>query len=216
MKRTIFTLLMVFISLLVMNAQQATRIKITVGTTSFVATTLDNATARAFVALLPLTVTMSELNANEKYYHLEGNLPASPERVSTIHAGDLMLYGQNSVVLFYESFTTSYSYTRIGAIDDPTGLKTALGTGNPTVTFERMGSSTGIGSIDHPNIDFNISSDGLWHYTGQAQKITLIDINGKVLASSSNSVLKVNGFPAGIYILKAERAGKVETLKIKI
>lgn len=216
MKRTIFTLLMVFISLLVMNAQQATRIKITVGTTSFVATTLDNATARAFVALLPLTVTMSELNGNEKYYHLEGNLPASPERVSTIKAGDLMLYGQNSVVLFYESFTTSYSYTRIGAIDDPAGLKTALGTSNPTVTFERMGNSTGMESIEHRKMDFNISPDGLLHYTGQARKITLIDINGKVLASSSNSVLKVNGFPAGVYILKAEGPGQAKTLKIKI
>lgn len=216
MKRTIFTLLMVFISLLVMNAQQATRIKITVGTTSFVATTLDNATARAFVALLPLTVTMSELNGNEKYYHLEGNLPASPERVSTIKAGDLMLYGQNSVVLFYESFTTSYSYTRIGAIDDPAGLKTALGTGNPTVTFEPMGSTTGIGSIEQNKVNYTISSDGLLHYTGQARKIILIDINGKVLASSSNSVLKVNGFPPGIYILKAEGSNQAKTLKIKI
>ncbi|HET6556452.1 MAG TPA: cyclophilin-like fold protein [Prolixibacteraceae bacterium] len=199
-----------------MNAQETTKIKITVGTNSFIATTSNNATAQAFVALLPLTVIMSELNGNEKFYQLSNNLPAEPELPSTIRAGDLMLYGQNILVLFYETFTTSYSYTKIGVIDDPAGLKSALGTGNPTVTFERMGSTTGIGSIDHPNVDFNISSDGLLHYTGNARKITLIDINGKVVASSSSKAFRINDFPKGVYILKVEEPGQTKTIKIKI
>jgi hypothetical protein len=54
-----------------------------------------------------------------------------------------MLYGDNCVVLFYETFTTSYSYTKIGSIDNPAGLKTALGTGDPEVFFEINGSITG-------------------------------------------------------------------------
>ncbi len=120
-----------------MNAQEHTKITITVGKNSFVATVYDNAAARAFVSLLPLTITMNELNGNEKYYHLPDDLPGSPERPDGIKTGDLMLYSQNSLVLFYEAFTTSYSYTKIGYIDNPTGLKAALGPNNPTVTFKK-------------------------------------------------------------------------------
>jgi len=47
-----------------------------------------------------------------------------------------MLYGRSCVVLFYETFNTSYTYTRIGAIDDPTGLADALGTEDVVVKFE--------------------------------------------------------------------------------
>jgi len=71
-----------------MNAQETPKIKIAVGTNSFVATTYNNATAKAFIALLPITVTMNELNGNEKYHYLSGNLPGSAANPSTINNGD--------------------------------------------------------------------------------------------------------------------------------
>ena len=97
----------------------------------------DNATAVAFKTLLPLTVTLIKLNENEKYVYLSCYLPTYSLNPATIRAGDLMLYGSTTLVLFYKTFSTSYSYTKLGRIDDATGLASAVGSGNVTVTFER-------------------------------------------------------------------------------
>jgi hypothetical protein len=112
------------------------KLKVSVGSAVFTATLHDNATAAAFRAKLPVTIQMIELNGNEKYYDLPDNLPNNASNPGTIQAGDLMLYGSNTLVLFYKTFSTSYSYTKLGHIDNPTGLATALGSGNVTVTFD--------------------------------------------------------------------------------
>jgi len=112
------------------------QMRVRIGTHTFTATLNDNATANAFKALLSMTVTMNELNGNEKYADLAGSLPAHATNPGTIQNGDLMLYGANTLVLFYKTFSTSYRYTRIGRIHDTTGLAAALGSGNVTVTYE--------------------------------------------------------------------------------
>ncbi|MBR3987464.1 MAG: hypothetical protein IKK04_09975 [Bacteroidales bacterium] len=48
---------------------------------------------------------------------------------------DIMLYGDNCVVVFYETFTTTYQYTPIGHITNTEGLKEALGSGKLTINF---------------------------------------------------------------------------------
>ncbi len=112
------------------------KMKIAIGTNTFTATLYNNATATAFKARLPLTITMEELNANEKYFDLPYSLPANASNPGTIQAGDLMLYGANTLVLFYKPFSTSYNYTRLARIDNPSGLAAALGPGSITVRFE--------------------------------------------------------------------------------
>jgi hypothetical protein len=77
-----------------------------------------------------MTINMSDLNANEKYFDLPNSLPANASNTGTIQPGDLMLYGSNTLVLFYKSFSTSYNYTRLARIDNPSGLAAALGSGN--------------------------------------------------------------------------------------
>ncbi|MBK0368278.1 cyclophilin-like fold protein [Flavobacterium agrisoli] len=113
-----------------------TKMKITIGTEIFSATLYDNPSATAFKALLPLTIDMTELNNNEKYYDLPHPLPTNASVGGAIKNGDLMLYGSNTLVLFYKSFNTSYSYTKLGNIDNPAGLAEALGNGNVVVKLE--------------------------------------------------------------------------------
>jgi len=112
------------------------KLKIKIGTNTFTATFYDNATAKAFKAKLPMTINMTELNGDEKYYDLPERLPKNASNPGTIQTGDLMLFGSNTLVLFYKTFSTSYSYTRLGRIDNPSGLAAALGSRNVTVTFE--------------------------------------------------------------------------------
>jgi hypothetical protein len=114
---------------------EESRMWMTVGERRFAVTLTDNAAARAFAARLPLTLEMSDLNGNEKYADLQEALPGSASRPGTIHNGDLMLYGSNTVVVFYVTFNSSYSYTRLGRVDDPAGLAQALGPRGVRVVF---------------------------------------------------------------------------------
>ena len=111
------------------------KIRIKIGSGTFLATPADNTTATAFRALLPTIINMTELNGNEKYFDLPISLPTNASNPSTIHKGDLMMYGANTLILFYKTFSTSYSYTKLGHVDDPAGLASALGSGNVTVTI---------------------------------------------------------------------------------
>ena len=112
------------------------KMRLKIGNSTFTATLYDNAMVTAFKSRLPMTVNMIELNGNEKYFDLPQSLPTNASNPGTIQNGDLMLYGANTLVLFYKTFSTSYSYTRLGRIDDVTGLVAALGSGNVSVTFE--------------------------------------------------------------------------------
>lgn len=114
-----------------------TTMNIKINGENFTAEFYDNKTAQAFADMLPLTINMEELHGNEKYYYLDNSLPTDSSNISEINTGDIMLYGSDCLVLFYDTFDTSYSYTRIGYITDTAGLKDAVGSGSVTITFEK-------------------------------------------------------------------------------
>lgn len=116
--------------------KKGNKMKIKIGKHTFSAALYDNETATAFKAMLPLTIRMDELNGNEKKYDFPKSLPAGSANPKTINNGDLMLWGSNTLVVFYKTFSTAYSYTKLGKIDDPSGLENAVGKGDVTVIFE--------------------------------------------------------------------------------
>lgn len=86
----------------------------------------DTPAAKAFLNTLPLQLEMDELNGNEKFADLPHPLPSSPERIGVIQTGDLVLYGTQTLVLFYASFESSYRYTPIGKVIHPELLSAVM------------------------------------------------------------------------------------------
>jgi hypothetical protein len=111
-------------------------ISIQVGDQTFHATMTNDPSSIALIKRLPLTLDMRELNGNEKFYYFSEKMPSDSAYVGDIQAGDLMLYGSDCLVLFYKGFSTSYSYTRLGSIEEAAGLAKALGSESVTLTFE--------------------------------------------------------------------------------
>lgn len=114
---------------------KALRMWMTINERRFAITLADNDTAHALASQLPLTLHMEELNGNEKHARLPTSLPANASRPGLIRNGDLMLYGKDTLVVFYSTFNSMYSYTRIGRVDDTAGLTQALGPGSARITF---------------------------------------------------------------------------------
>ena len=108
-------------------------IKVIINNKAYTLKLENNKTAEEFVNLLPQEFIMSELNGNEKYVYVNKTLPADPYNPKRIEKGDVMLFGSDCIVIFYKSFDTTYSYTKIGHIDNLDDL----GSNNIKVKFEK-------------------------------------------------------------------------------
>lgn len=117
------------------NNREKTMMWMTAGEQRFSISLEDNEASRALSALLPLTLDMIELHGNEKYASLPQQLPVDSKQVGMIRRGDVLLYGDDTLVVFYETFKSSYAYTRLGRIEDVSGLTQSLGRGDVQVTF---------------------------------------------------------------------------------
>jgi hypothetical protein len=119
------------------SAAEDRRIWMTVGERRFSVTLADNEAARAFAAQLPLTLDMPDLNGNEKHVKLPKALPVNASRPGTIRNGDVMLWGSDTLVVFYLTFDSPYSYTSLGRVDDAAALPDVLGRGQVRVAFTK-------------------------------------------------------------------------------
>ncbi|MBR3116657.1 MAG: hypothetical protein IKF36_02140 [Bacilli bacterium] len=108
-------------------------VKVIINGNEYIIDLEDNDTVKEFINLLPQEYTMNELNGNEKYVYMNNSIKTNSYNPKHIEKGDVMLYGDNCLVIFYESFDTSYSYTKIGHINNLPDL----GEGNIKIKFEK-------------------------------------------------------------------------------
>ena len=93
-------------------------IKVIIENKTYIANLEQNETVKDFLNMLPQEFEMEELHGNEKYIYLDTILPTNSYNPKHIEAGDIMLFGNNCLVVFYKSFDTTYSYTKIGHIEN--------------------------------------------------------------------------------------------------
>lgn len=111
------------------------KINVKVENHTFQANLESNSAVDAFVDMMresPITIRMSDYGGFEKVGSLGESLPTS-DRQTTTEEGDIVLYSGNQIVIFYG--TNSWSYTRLGHVDDLDGWEEALGNEDVTVTF---------------------------------------------------------------------------------
>ena len=92
-------------------------------------------TANQIKSKLPFTISMKNLNGNEVYYYFDESFKTNQQSVGTINKGDIYLYQDNCLVLFYKTFTITYTYIRIGKVINTEGLDSLIGSGNVEVMW---------------------------------------------------------------------------------
>ena len=118
------------------NQNEEIKINLTVNNKIFSATLENNETTKELVSMFPMTLNMSELNSNEKYNYLDTDLTTNASRQSRINAGDIKLFGSNCLVVFYDNFRNSYSYTNLGKVDNVDDFVAELESGSVNIRFE--------------------------------------------------------------------------------
>lgn len=119
------------------NKMPTNKINMEINEIDYEVTLENNETVKSLLEKLPLEINMLELNGNEKYYYLDETLPNNPKQVGQIEMGDIMLYENDCLVIFYDSFKTPYSYTKIGKINNPTSLKKLSSQGSVKVKITK-------------------------------------------------------------------------------
>ncbi len=95
----------------------------------------DNVTTKAILANMPFTIQMDDLHQNEKYHYFDKSFPVSPQPIQTIEAGDVLLYQNNCLVIFYKSAKPVASYTRIGKISRFQDIRASFGNASVSVQW---------------------------------------------------------------------------------
>lgn len=111
------------------------QMKIQIGEYIFYASLENNTSVDALIQMMketPIVINMRDYSGFEKVGALGTTLPDSNSQITT-QAGDIVLYNRDQIVVFYGS--NSWSYTKLGHVNDLTDWKKALGSGDVEITF---------------------------------------------------------------------------------
>ena len=114
-----------------------TSIMMRIGDEAFKINVDSGKAGQEFARSTPFELEMDDLNGNEKYYEGDDKLPKNEYEPGHIEAGDVMLYGDDCIVIFYKSFDTTEKYTRLGKIQDASRLAEVLGSDRVSISFTK-------------------------------------------------------------------------------
>ena len=149
-------LLLFFAIVQFFNCEDSYYIKI--GEKTFPFTLKNTSAANELKAKLPLKIQMTNLNGNEVYYSFSDSFTTNTKSVGTINTGDIYLYQSNTLVLFYKTFITSYSYTELGNLTNSEGLEEAIWSSSQVMVEWGRG-ITGTDNTDENSDDSTNNSD---------------------------------------------------------
>ena len=92
------------------------QIRITIGSKSFIAELDDTTAAKQLEKELPLTVEMTAVNGQYLHANVNRTFSEQAEPSGILNAGDIMLQGNNTLMLYYAFNNYNDSLTRIGKI----------------------------------------------------------------------------------------------------
>ena len=152
----------------------------------------DTTAANELKQKLPLKLKMTKLNDNEIYYQFTyEHFTTNTKSVGSINIGDIYLYQSNYLVLFYKTFSTSYSYSDLGQLTDTNGLVEAIGSSS-SIEVEWCLNTCNIENINSTNIDTNTEK------VNPTNVDTDDDLNETFINYNNYNIINVNYF---IYIL---------------
>ena len=162
MKKWILFLMLLGLFALPVGAQNEKTLTLRIGSTDVAVKWEDNASVEALKALCehgPLTISMSMYGGFEQVGPLGTTLPSNNVSTTTA-AGDIVLYANSQIVIFYGSNT--WSYTRLGHITDrdAAGMAALLGNGDVTVTLATVTAGSTPGDV---NADGAVNAKDVTH-----------------------------------------------------
>lgn len=120
------------------NSEMINKMKVQIGEYTFTATLEENEAVNELIKMMkegPIVLELDDYSGFEKVGSLGKSLTRRDKQTTT-ESGDIVLYSGNNIVIFYGS--NSWSYTRLGKIDDLTHWEKALGKGSVTATFSLL------------------------------------------------------------------------------
>jgi hypothetical protein len=114
------------------------QIRVTINGTAFTGTVSDNPTAKDFLSLLPLTVTLEDYAATEKIAYLARKLAtANSPAGSKPAAGDIAYYAPwGNMAIFYKGAAYARGLVPLGRVES--GIDALRERGPLKATFERV------------------------------------------------------------------------------
>lgn len=161
------------------NQKTTMKIILTVNGLTIPATLEDNATTRALVAKLPLTLPMMDLYGREMCYRFPDALPTDDARTQGYEIGEIVYYPpMHSLVIMYAQNGERFQMQKLGQIDGDVSIFNNIGDVDVSWSME----SSGIAEISGDSVySVQVADDRVTVSGGKDIRAGLYAPNGRVI-----------------------------------